>query len=69
MKGDIVGTTIEGNIKASTIECAALCSKNPECNSFESNGNVCNLNKESLPNSPELEDFIFCSKTGKSLSY
>ena len=62
--GDILGATIQGGINASLVECAKKCSKNPYCKSFEHENNHCNINKESVPNGPRYQNFIFCSKEG-----
>ena len=64
-KGDISGASLQGDIKATLEECADKCTANSSCNSFEHKENVCNLNKESEPNGPVYQDFIFCKKEGK----
>ena len=62
--GDIYGNSLEGNIAATLDQCAGHCTTNPHCHSFEYKNNNCNLNKESEPNGPRWEDFMFCSKAG-----
>ena len=64
MLGDVVGVTLATH-KLAINECAAKCSANPNCNSFESRRNTCNLNKERLPNRSQYKDFMFCSKIGE----
>ena len=66
-EGDIVGATIKCGIKATLAECAKLCNKDPQCNSFEHSNNQCNLNRESEPDAPQYQDFTFCSKNGTIL--
>lgn len=68
MIGDMVGASLKGNIRATVAECAAECSANDECRSFESNSNICNLNKERHPNGPNYQDYMFCSKKGCKLT-
>ena len=66
--GDVVGNSLEGGISASLNQCAAKCTANLECNSFEHKQTTmtmtCNLNKERNPNGPKVPGFIFCSKKG-----
>ena len=67
IEGDIIGATIQGAIKTTLDNCAKLCTDKPQCNSFEHASNHCNLNKESNPNGPKYNDFIFCTKIGNLL--
>ena len=66
--GDVVGNSLNGGIYASLNQCAAKCTANLECNSFEHKQTTmtmtCNLNKERYPNGPKVPGFIFCSKKG-----
>ena len=68
MIGDKVGASFKMNIRATVAECAAECSANEDCRSFESNSVLCNLNKERHPNGPNYADYIFCSKKGCKLT-
>ena len=61
-RGDITGATLEHLIDTTFTGCAALCSANSECGSFESNLVKCNLNKEREPNAPIYGEWTFCSK-------
>ena len=62
-EGDISGATLQGHLWITLDECAARCTANEECNSFEHNlDEHCNLNKEREPDSPKYGNFIFCSK-------
>jgi len=61
-EGDVSGASLEGNIDASITECAARCSANSECGSFEFDSEKCNLNKEREPNLPPYGSWTFCSK-------
>ena len=64
LPGDARGSGMYGVIGANLSQCAANCTADPKCNSFESNGTLCNLNEERLPNQTPYYDYLFCSKMG-----
>ena len=64
MVGDVVGPSLQTNLNATFTECAEKCSANEKCNSYESKGNLCNLNKERLVDGPQYQTYMFCSKKG-----